>query len=124
MGLITRRIRLDPGHQPAAAAAPVVGTLRITHCPDAAQAGRTFPLRGGETTIGRDRGNLIVLDDPGVSGRHARIVLRGTEHRLVDLQSTNGSHLNGIRILEVGLRPGDSILIGSTVLRYEGPEAG
>jgi pSer/pThr/pTyr-binding forkhead associated (FHA) protein len=119
---ITNKMPVVPGGQPAAGAGPIVGTLRIARCPDTVQVGRTFPLRGGETTIGRDRGNLVVLDDAGVSGLHARIVMRAGEPFLIDAQSTNGTFLNGTRILEVKLARGDTLLLGATALQYEPSE--
>jgi pSer/pThr/pTyr-binding forkhead associated (FHA) protein len=121
MGHITNRTPLLPARPPRAAAEPIIATLRIARCPDAVQEGRTFPLRAGEVTIGRDRANLVVLDDPGVSGLHARIVSRDGAHFLVDTRSTNGTYLNGVRVMEVKLEVGDVLLLGSTALSYEIP---
>jgi pSer/pThr/pTyr-binding forkhead associated (FHA) protein len=120
---ITNKMPVVPGSQPGAAAGPILGTLRITRCPDAVQVGRSFPLRRGETTIGRDRGNLVVLDDAGVSGLHARLVVGAGAPLLFDAQSTNGTFLNGTRIVEVKVAKGDTLLLGSTALVYEPSEA-
>ena len=93
--------------------------LRIVKAPHPQQLGRAFPLVGGEATIGRDSANTIALNDPDCSRTHARIVTTGTSHLLVDMDSTNGTEVNGVRIAEAILRRGDKVLLGSTVLAYE-----
>ncbi|MCG5511750.1 FHA domain-containing protein [Ectothiorhodospira shaposhnikovii] len=77
-----------------------------------------YPLQEGTTTIGRRRGNLIRLDDRSVSGHHARLrFYRGTA-TLHDLDSTNGTFINGERIQEATLHDGDFIVIGKFRLRF------
>ncbi|HXW84857.1 MAG TPA: FHA domain-containing protein, partial [Candidatus Binataceae bacterium] len=56
---------------------------------------REYPLGAGSTTLGSTPDNDIVLSDPGVSRHHARITRRGGRFRVTDLESTNGTYLNG-----------------------------
>ena len=56
---------------------------------------REFILNRNETKIGREKDNDIVLEDGAVSKRHARILCRRNECRLFDLNSTNGTKVNG-----------------------------
>ncbi|MGE3974910.1 MAG: sigma 54-interacting transcriptional regulator [Bdellovibrionales bacterium] len=71
------------------------------------------PLEIGEfLSLGREPGNLITLADPYVSGRHLRIEKREGQFLLKDLRSRNGTYLNGSRIAEAILTPGDRIQIG------------
>ena len=75
-------------------------------------------------TIGRAPDNLIVLDDPSVSGRHAELRLSGDTHHLKDLGSTNGTRVNGIPITETALRLDDRIRFGGVDARYESEARG
>lgn len=63
--------------------------------------------------IGRKQGDLII-EDPLVSGLHARIVLREGVFVLQDLGSTNGTMVDGRLTHEAALRPGQEITVGST----------
>lgn len=82
---------------------------------------RRIPLGPEPCTIGRDPQNDIVLDDRPVSRKHAEIRLRLGRYTLYDLQSTNGTFVNGRRIAEVVLSDGDRITIcgNDIVLRTE-----
>lgn len=82
---------------------------------------RRIPLGPEPCTIGRDPQNDIVLDDRPVSRKHAEIRLRLGRYTLYDLQSTNGTYVNGRRIAEVVLSDGDRITISGNemVLRAE-----
>jgi pSer/pThr/pTyr-binding forkhead associated (FHA) protein len=93
--------------------------LTIARSPDPAQVGRVYPIRKDDVTVGRDSTNVVALNDPDVSRHHAQIVARDGAHLVVDLNSTNGTHVNGKRVKEAPLRKGDTLLIGSTVLTYE-----
>jgi hypothetical protein len=80
------------------------------------EAGSAFHLMGSSITIGRSAGNDIVVDDPQVSRRHARLDLRADTYILTDLGSANGTWVNGQRIAApVTLRAGDSITFGKGV---------
>jgi len=81
--------------------------------------GHIFPL-SGEATIGREVGNTIVLDrDSTVSRRHAVIEVAGGGYVLRDLGSSNGTFVNGARVSERPLQPGDEITLGATRFRFE-----
>jgi two-component system cell cycle response regulator len=71
----------------------------------------------GEIFIGRTADTGIQIDDEGVSRKHARISVT-TDHRIVlnDLGSTNGTYINGTRIIEQVLLDGDKIQIGPDVI--------
>jgi DNA-binding winged helix-turn-helix (wHTH) protein len=80
---------------------------------------RSIPLSDVETLIGRDPAAAVRLDDPGVSRRHARIVIRQDEAILEDLGSKNGTR-RGEQLLSepVALQDGDRIQVGPIVLIY------
>lgn len=80
---------------------------------------KLFPLDKAVTTIGRDQGNDIQIDEAGVSGQHARIRVRPSEYLddqtevlLEDLGSTNGSLVNDEPVEQCRLRHNDVITIG------------
>jgi pSer/pThr/pTyr-binding forkhead associated (FHA) protein len=76
------------------------------------------PLMLEHTTIGRSRDNSIHLADERVSRRHARIDLEQGSFVIFDLDSANGTFVNGERIQRHRLRSGDEIRIGDTRLRF------
>jgi diguanylate cyclase (GGDEF)-like protein len=69
--------------------------------------------------VGRDPTADLILADSQVSWRHARIEDRGDSWTLVDLDSTNGTMLNGERVTETELGPGDKIMFGTTLVSFE-----
>jgi predicted component of type VI protein secretion system len=77
--------------------------------------GQTFPLFAVTTTVGRDPISDIAINDPEVSRQHARISKTKEGLLLEDLESTNGTFLNGIRLGSnpVKLELGDEIMMGS-----------
>ncbi len=70
-------------------------------------------------TIGRAPDNMIVIDDPSVSSRHAQLELTGEIYRVKDLESTNGTRVNGIPVTETALRFDDRIRFGKIEARFE-----
>lgn len=79
-----------------------------------------IPLGSYPTSIGRLPDNTVVIDNPAVSGHHARLVPEGEQHFLEDLHSTNGTFVNGQRITRQALADGDIVLVGKHKLVYEG----
>jgi pSer/pThr/pTyr-binding forkhead associated (FHA) protein len=73
-------------------------------------------------TIGRDEHNQIVIDDPAISREHASITTVGNDQILEDLQSSNGTLVNGTRISRQILHHGDVIEFGPFNLRYLNPK--
>ena len=83
---------------------------------------RRIPLGSEPLAIGRDPENELVLDDRRVSRRHAEIRLRLGRYTLYDLQSTNGTYVNGRRVAEIVLSDGDRVQIGGSELVIQQPE--
>lgn len=78
-----------------------------------------FVLDDDVATIGRLPDCEILLSDSNVSRHHAEIRPRGDGFVLVDLGSTNGSKVNGVRVTERVLRDGDELTFGNTRLHFE-----
>jgi hypothetical protein len=88
-------------------------------------AGKSYALIRSNVIIGRDAGCDIVLDDANISRQHAQLTqdVIGT-WKISDLNSTNGTRLNGNLVGGALLRDGDEITIGVTVLEFRGAGAG
>jgi predicted component of type VI protein secretion system len=84
-------------------------------------AGKVYDLNQAEITIGRDINSDIVINDAEVSRRHARLVGQAGGFVLEDLGSTNGTFVNGQRLMGPHLlRPGEMVLLGENVsLSYQ-----
>lgn len=83
--------------------------------------GTRFELEGPTVTIGRDSSNLVQLHDTGVSRQHAEIRRMDNRFLLVDLNSSNGTLVNGKRIQEHWLVSGDQIQMGRTLMLFTSP---
>jgi hypothetical protein len=83
---------------------------------------KDYPFPRGSVTIGRRKENTIVFTNPEVSSLHARIDKVGTDYILTDLQSTNGTFVNSLKVLSHRLSHGDRISIGKNVLLFIGTE--
>ncbi len=70
-------------------------------------------------TIGRAPDNMIVIDDGSVSSRHAQMERSGDTDKLKDLDSTNGTRVNGIPVKDQMLRFDDRIRFGGVESRFE-----
>jgi hypothetical protein len=81
--------------------------------------GRRNVLSGSRVVVGRSRDADIVLADPNISRRHAELRRGDNGWQIVDLGSTNGIKVNGRRVDNQSLRPGDQITIGVTDLTFE-----
>lgn len=79
---------------------------------------------GPFTTIGRHPDNSLQLLDRIVSKNHATITLQGGQYLLKDLQSLNGTFVNGVRVWEHTLRDGDDISMGNTRLVFHDERQG
>lgn len=82
--------------------------------------GMTYTLEGEETLIGRNPTTDITLLDEGISREHALILYDRELDRytIEDLQSTNGTKVNGKRVRSAELQPGDTLQIGSTLFEF------
>lgn len=76
------------------------------------RAGMTYVLADGETKVGRSEDSDLFLGDVSVSRKHALFTVAGDALRVEDLGSLNGTYLNGNRVEESSLAPGDEVWIG------------
>jgi hypothetical protein len=76
-----------------------------------------FPLAAARTVVGRERAD-ITIDDPTLSARHFEVEVRGEEFFIRDLDSSNGTTLNGDKIRAAQLSSGDTIRAGKTTLVF------
>jgi pSer/pThr/pTyr-binding forkhead associated (FHA) protein len=90
-------------------------TLRVL---DGADRGRVFERLAPPITIGREEGNVIQLNDDRVSRFHVKIQEDNLQLVLTDLESTNGTRVNGEDIQLRILRHGDLITVGRSVLLF------
>ncbi len=77
-----------------------------------------FPLEQTVVNIGRRPDNQLVIDDPRISRLHAQIRLVRGRYVLFDLDSTGGAFVNGLRIRQHTLNPGDVISLAGVPLVY------
>jgi pSer/pThr/pTyr-binding forkhead associated (FHA) protein len=94
-----------------------VGKLIVT---DSNGTTRDVPLNKERVTIGRSPDNDIALDDKAVSGHHAVVITILDDSFLEDLDSTNGTQVNGKQVAKHPLSNGDVISIGRNTLKYQG----
>lgn len=85
-------------------------------------AGRTYELNVEKTTVGRVEDNAFQIAEPSVSSHHAEIILKGNDVLIKDLGSTNGTFINGEKITEGVLKPGQTLKMGSVEMRLEGKD--
>ncbi len=89
------------------------------HILSPSEVARTIDLTDNLVTFGRTNENAICIPDINVSKRHGILVRDGDDYQLHDFKSTNGTFVNGERIMAVKLKDGASIRFGSVELRYE-----
>lgn len=86
---------------------------------------RRISLSEGENLIGRDPVATVCLDAPGISRRHARIVVVNGEALLEDLESKNGTTVGDVAVTaKVALHDGDCIKMGDVLLIYHASASG
>lgn len=100
--------------------APVLDTARIAASgPRLVSRRREWLLSEGANLVGRDPDCAVRIDSATLSRRHARIVVTGTESTLEDLESKNGTFVNGQRVKHaVVLKDNDQIQLGSVTVTY------
>ena len=81
--------------------------------------GRAHDLNVDRTTVGRVEDNAFQIAEPSVSSHHCEIQLRGSDVMVHDLNSTNGTFINGEKITETVLKPGQTLRLGNVELRLE-----
>ncbi len=87
------------------------------------EEGRDYAFDRIEITVGRTMENDVVLPDPGISRQHMSIRDKGGAYILKDLGSSNGTLLNGRKVLEEVLKSGDVITMGGAKVRFEAEES-
>lgn len=85
-------------------------------------SGRVFDLPGlAEITVGRGVGNDLVLDDPSMSRKHSKMRrIGGGRIEVEDLNSANGTYVNGRKITTAQAGPGDTVRFGELMFRLDG----
>jgi pSer/pThr/pTyr-binding forkhead associated (FHA) protein len=110
---------MDPGQMPGYGVPGAGGSARLVAIGGPC-AGQVFPLSGAELGIGRDPAQEISLSSDGAaSRRHARLLPANGAWILRDEGSSNGTWINGVRIHEQALFPGDTVTIGGSQFRFE-----
>ncbi len=79
---------------------------------------QTIPLSDGESTLGRDPANAVAVIDPSVSRKHCQLRQEGSRFQIKDLDSRNGTLVNGVSVKEHWLRHGDEIATGDSVFLF------
>jgi len=85
----------------------------------AGMTGRTHELKVDKTTIGRVEDNAFQIAEPSVSSHHCEVLLHGGDVVIKDLNSTNGTFINGEKISESVLKPGQVLRLGQVEIRLE-----
>src|SRR5262249_31578758 len=85
----------------------------------AGMTGRTHELKVDKTTIGRVEDNTCEIAEPSVSSHHCEILLRGSDVVVRDLNSTNGTFINGEKVSETVIKPGQVLRLGQIEMRLE-----
>ena len=112
-----------PTEPPPPALAPK-GPVPEVHLHLGDKALGTFSLAKGELTIGRNPGNDILIENAGVSRRHAVLKWSGDRATVEDLGSANGTFLNGRKVSRHELRDGDEITIVKHRMIFRLPKEG
>src|SRR5437763_826705 len=87
--------------------------------PTAGLSAAVIQLEQEELVVGRDKDCGAVLSDEGVSRQHARITRQGDEFVLEDLDSFNGSYVDGVPVLSCVLHDGDTVQLGQNLYSFE-----
>jgi len=81
--------------------------------------GKTFDLKPELTTVGRLPDNALQIPEASVSSHHCEIQMRGNDLFVRDLGSTNGTFINGEKITEGTVKPGQILRLGMVDMRLE-----
>ena len=85
---------------------------------DGVLKGSVFPLTGSVVSIGRGTSNTVIVDDHAASRYHCSIEMAGGRYKLTDLESRNGTFVNGVPVRQRLLEHGDQIKIGLSVFLF------
>lgn len=93
-----------------------MATIRVKTGPN---KGKLYDIQDTPLTVGREENQVIQILDQGVSRAHAEIFRLGEMCFVRDLNSTNGTYVNDVKVTEESLKAGDEMLIGTTILVFE-----
>jgi len=114
------RVYKAPAVSTEAVSADDAAALGLAHAPPVLMlGGKRHELSRETLVIGRSRECDVTVDDPNVSRRHAEVRQENGAWWIVDLGSTNGVEVNGERVERARLEPEDTIVLGTTELRFE-----
>jgi pSer/pThr/pTyr-binding forkhead associated (FHA) protein len=85
----------------------------------AGMTGRTHELKADKTTIGRVEDNTFQIAEASVSSHHCEVLLRGSDVVIRDLNSTNGTYINGEKVSESVIKPNQILRLGQIEMRLE-----
>ncbi len=85
--------------------------------------GKIFDLTQTKITVGRLPDNTLHLDHGSVSGHHAELTKVDDDYQIRDLNSTNGTRINGAKVINHKLQRGDTLHIGHIQMCYESESA-
>jgi len=114
--LLTRRVDTTP-------LAPIAFTVSVVSGPDAGASLVVDGARESRALVGTSPACALRLTDREVSRRHAAVDVQGHALRLVDLESTNGTWIQGVRVRDALLAGGEVVTLGATTLRVEATPA-
>ena len=81
--------------------------------------GRAHELKTEKTTVGRVEDNSFQIAEPSVSSHHCEVLVRGNDVLVRDLNSTNGTFINGEKVSEGPIKPGQILRLGQIEMRLE-----
>lgn len=113
--LIDGNLALKERTETLAESKPLIARIMFIAGP---RAGEEISLQSFELSFGRSRKADVMLNDDKLSRIHAKIIRFGTGYRVLDLNSRNGTCVNGVRILEHPLSSYDVIEFGSTKIKF------
>src|SRR5713101_2246747 len=80
--------------------------------------GSVYSLDEGEFSVGRNPSNRLSVSDPSLSRQHCVITFRGGQFEIRDLESRNGTFVNGVPVRERILADGDEVQIGNSLFLF------
>jgi pSer/pThr/pTyr-binding forkhead associated (FHA) protein len=86
---------------------------------NAGMAGRSLELNADKTTIGRVEDNTHQMAEASISSHHCEVLLQGNDVVIKDLNSTNGTYINGEKIIEAVLKPGQTLRLGQVEIQLQ-----
>ena len=110
---------VGPTAAPAGAPAQSEGTGPRLVGAQGTYSGHIFEISSGSVVVGRETGDIVLSNDTTVSRHHATITAADGDYSIRDEGSSNGTFVNGARVTEQKLTPGDEVQIGGTKFRFE-----